>query len=927
MQQQNPWEMDWGGGASLPAPAPSQTPGIIYGRPKQPSALEIRRDQRADAAEMRAQEASERAARAEDRAATAAERANVKPTEDQSKTAAAAVRLQNSLNDLTTAGQRSPADTKPGVLETVAGAFGDEARGFAQSEDRQRIHNAQLDMLDAALYLATGAAYNKEQLQNTWRSHFPQLSDAPGTIEDKKKRLRAVLESAKLRAGPAAPQIDAALANLDSIFDGTQGKEIDPLTPSSLVDKALEREPSKPVFNQDGTVTRTEQDGTQSTWSSRADYDRAIAVDALARAYGDGTSAFAEAYRREFGEEPPLSDTYLINPKFKDRAADAAMDRQRQDQIADPLVRGIADTVSLGLADELAAGGKTLFEGGTMRDNLAAERGIDRADERVNPALRIGGQLAGGLFPLGRVIGRGGIPATPPRSALRMAGEGAGLGGAYAFGSAEGDLGDRFRAVPGGAAIGATVAGGLGAVANRLGARTPPAGGGGGGGGVRNVAAAARDTGIDILPADVGGPVTRGLTGAARQMFISELPIANKVAKSVEQAAEFRGRTAEQVGRALDKEDAGELVRKAANVYSQETGRTGGSLYTRAEDLAQGARVKPVKALAELDNQIAELSETPVGSALLDEMKALRSSLSQGDFSIRGIRNMRTRLREETGSRGLRGNDTDRRLKSVVEAASEDILDSLSESGNDRAAQAFRTADAFWKKRVETIDQVLEPLLGKNAPRSGEQVLGALERMASRETGDAKRLQRLMSAMPEDEVASVRSTIINRLGQGINAEEGAFSFNDFVKRWDGMSTKAKDTLFPSDTRKALDKLATVAREAKATAAYSNSSNTGRSIGAQGLFSTIVGGVAGLPAVAGAAAGQYGLGKLLTSKLFVNLLTRAPQGDVKAFTRGLSNVARRDPALAQDALGLQRFLQQTFEQTPLRAAATTDEEKK
>jgi hypothetical protein len=142
-----------------------------------------------------------------------------------------------------------------------------------------------------------------------------------------------------------------------------------------------------------------------------------------------------------------------------------------------------------------------------------------------------------------------------------------------------------------------------------------------------------------------------------------------------------------------------------------------------------------------------------------------------------------------------------------------------------------------------------------------------------------------------------------------------------------MSPKAKDTLFPGDARKGLDKLATVARGAKATASYSNTSNTARALGGQALFSTIVGGVGGLPVLAAAAGGQYALGRLLTSKLFVNLLANAPKTDVSTISRGLGNVARRDPALAQDALGLQRFLEQSFAQTPLRAAASTEDKEK
>lgn len=902
-------------GAPDAAPSPPRAPAFVPGV-RQTDPLELRRMELSERASARADAASARQAAADERRAAADERTSQQTREAEDKAAAFLTRAlgSNTSYEKQDIGPRGYVgqklkDNAPDLLNQLPSWMGN-------SPERQVADSAQDEFIAATLRQDSGAAIPPEELERQRRIYFPMPGDSDEAIAQKRSaRLRAIAGLERSAGRALRPEqkklLDAFRGDIDKALAGqTSASDIGPenqsITPQNIADL---------LTGSSGGRYSIERDGLYYTPPGGKAELVPVSDDVA------NSSEYAAAYREKFGEEPPLQATITDT-------SPGSLDKQREEQIFDPVVRGIADTVTLGLADELEAGRKTIFEGGEMRNNLAEQRRVDQSDERVNPMLRMGGQLGGALVPWGRVIGRGGLPATPPRSALRMAGEGGALGGAYAFGSAEGDLGDRLSAVPAGAAIGAALAGGLGAAANRMArGRTPPTGPSGGTPSRADVMRASRDTGVDLLPADVGGAVTRGLTAGARQMFVSELPIATKVAKSVEQAGEFRGKTAAQVGRALDKEDAGELTRKAANIYAKETGRTGSTLYRRAEELANDVRVSPKKALAALDNQIAELSETPGGSALLDEMKALRTNLANGDFSIRGIRNMRTRIREEADFRGLRGGDTDRRLKTIVEAASEDILDSLADSGNERAAQAFRTADDFWRKRVETIDQVLEPLLGKNAPRSGEQILGTLERMASRETGDAQRLGRLMNALPDGEAANIRATVISRLGQPANAEQGAFSFSDFIKRWDGMSNKAKETLFPGDSRKALDKLATVAREAKATSAFSNNSNTARSVGVQALFSAIVGGAGGLPTAAAAAGGQYALGKLLSSKLFVNLLARTPKGDVQAFSRGLSNVARRDPALAQDALGLQRFLEQSFAQTPLRAAASAEEEKK
>ena len=49
----------------------------------------------------------------------------------------------------------------------------------------------------------------------------------------------------------------------------------------------------------------------------------------------------------------------------------------------------------------------------------------------------------------------------------------------------------------------------------------------------------------------------------------------------------------------------------------------------------------------------------------------------------------------------------------------------------------YRERNEFWKNRVETIDEVLEPLLGKN-PTLREQIFTALERMGKQEHGRCK---------------------------------------------------------------------------------------------------------------------------------------------------------------------------------------------
>jgi hypothetical protein len=70
---------------------------------------------------------------------------------------------------------------------------------------RQIIEDSQLDVLDAALTLRTGAAYTPVQLTAMRSTYFPVLGDKPAAIVAKKQRLETLLEGAYIASGRATP--------------------------------------------------------------------------------------------------------------------------------------------------------------------------------------------------------------------------------------------------------------------------------------------------------------------------------------------------------------------------------------------------------------------------------------------------------------------------------------------------------------------------------------------------------------------------------------------------------------------------------------------------------------------------------------------------------------------------------------------------
>jgi len=131
------------------------------------------------------------------------------PSEGERKSAVLANRMNFSVAQMNEAiGQ----DPKAAMPNTAAEA----ARYFARSdflankltpEQRQVVETAQLDVLDAALTLGTGAAYTREQLEGYRRSYFPQLGDEQKTVQMKQKRLENLLRSAEIASGRAASSI------------------------------------------------------------------------------------------------------------------------------------------------------------------------------------------------------------------------------------------------------------------------------------------------------------------------------------------------------------------------------------------------------------------------------------------------------------------------------------------------------------------------------------------------------------------------------------------------------------------------------------------------------------------------------------------------------------------------------------------------
>jgi hypothetical protein len=136
------------------------------------------------------------------------------PTESERTAGFLTNRVVNSLNQLQTVVGASPTAASPNFSAEAVKFLtrSDYLKNLANPETRQQVEAAQLDILDAALTLGTGAAYTREQLENYRNTYFPQLGDKPANIKDKQARLQSLLDSAMIKSGRSAPSVPSSFS-------------------------------------------------------------------------------------------------------------------------------------------------------------------------------------------------------------------------------------------------------------------------------------------------------------------------------------------------------------------------------------------------------------------------------------------------------------------------------------------------------------------------------------------------------------------------------------------------------------------------------------------------------------------------------------------------------------------------------------------
>jgi len=96
------------------------------------------------------------------------------------------------------------AASKAGVVEAVVGQKLGPYAGYFETPERQSYKQAQRDWVTANLRQESGAAIGAEEMNNEIIKYFPQPSDTPQVVEQKRKSRESAIQSMLVNAGPGA---------------------------------------------------------------------------------------------------------------------------------------------------------------------------------------------------------------------------------------------------------------------------------------------------------------------------------------------------------------------------------------------------------------------------------------------------------------------------------------------------------------------------------------------------------------------------------------------------------------------------------------------------------------------------------------------------------------------------------------------------
>lgn len=912
------------------APATPQAPGIIQGRPKAPTQLQLSAEQRAqeDQAFQREKFAVERQKAELDMQKTQRDLApGADTTEGEKMAGFLATRVAGGLKELQRITAQKPDAAKPTFgVEAVRSVFGDTAANYLTDADRQQVVAAQRDILDAALTLGTGAAYTAEQLEGYRQSYFPQLGDDDATVTAKQARLKQLLESAKVKAGRSAPMIEEALAAAG--IGGMAGN--------------AQANGARPLGSAPPPTTR--QTGATDSFVTEDDKRRASQLQA---AFNQGASAQQmNQLAAQLGVQPFAPDELrrIIQARQKGQQVQIAPRATGERSAVDNIIASVADSpfgaYAVGAANALTLGGLDEVAGlvGGQAAGESAQFAKDYLREN-NSVSSLAGEVAG------TAMGAVGLTRLAPGAASMLATPGGqtAAGATYGFldnnenrllGGLTGGLVGRYAPKAIDAAVASAPVQKLGQYGNALLQRLPT--------NQSNALAkqevaqntdtirAAQAEGLTLRQPDAR-PSLRDAYGGAEAGAKSGPQIQRALTEDTQQIA---GRVQQVAGQGSPKEGyaLGETVQQAVGNRKEAMREEASALFRRVGLQAPNFKATPDNVARTIDDKIAGIqATTPDGNeAQIALLGKIKSNFEKTGVSVESLQANRDLVRNQMKQDNLSYSAKEVEMLEVIDQAAIDLENGLRNSGNSAALNTLQNANQKWREYSDFKKQVVRTISGNNnSPVSPEQAAQRLLGMVKK-GGDSDKFARIFSTMSNDEKNDFRALIAEQLGSNT---KGEFSLDFLAKNLTAKKTNLKTLreVFGPDGFRSLMNIQKVARaKVDATSGF-NRSNTARAqnnepaglkdlimraFGAGGGFT--VGGIGG--AVAGAAApslisslGQKRAARMLLDTDFSKWLDNMPNARnpnaINAYFKKLDKIAPQGSVISADIILFKDYLRQ------------------
>lgn len=332
-------------------------------------------------------------------------------------------------------------------------------------------------------------------------------------------------------------------------------------------------------------------------------------------------------------------------------------------------------------------------------------------------------------------------------------------------------------------------------------------------------------------------------------------------------------------------EDAGRAVERGVGSFMDETSATHRALESKLSNkIGANFQLNPARTLQTLDDLTNVDPRAPKITASLvnPKLQAIRDGLAD-DIANTGGRvpyEVFRRLRTKVGAMlddALSSDIPNGELKALYGAMSDDLGTAAQQAG---AGSEFRRMNAFWRARMDRVENVLGKVLGKS--RQPEDIFNAL---VPKDASQVNKLRLTMRSLPASDRKVVTDAIVDRLGKATAGNQNelgdAWSAHTFMTNWNKLGGAAKQAVFPNDAmRLKMDQMARVANQVKTSAKLgANPSGTAQN----NLWNWLIFGAGGgalaafNPSLfAGAASGvgiSYITAKMLTSPKIVNWLTK------------------------------------------------------